>query len=83
MALAQADAAVSLGARRVDRLEALAARIEESGGKAIAVECDVSDEASAHAFIATTVEQPGGLNILVNNAGVMLLGPIEGADTEQ
>ena len=83
LALAQAGAAVALGARRVDRLEALAARIEEAGGRAIAIECDVADEASAHAFIATTVEQLGGLDILVNNAGVMLLGPIEGADTDE
>lgn len=83
LALAQAGAAVSLGARRVDRLKALAARIEEAGGRAIAVECDVADEASAHAFIAATVEQMGGLDILVNNAGVMLLGPIEGADTDE
>ena len=83
LALAQAGAAVALGARRVDRLEALAARIEEAGGRAVAVECDVADEASAHAFIATTVEQLGGLDILVNNAGVMLLGPIEGADTDE
>ena len=83
LALSQAGAAVSLGARRVDRLEALAAKIEGSGGRAIAVECDVADEASAHAFIAATVEQLGGLDILVNNAGVMLLGPIEGADTDE
>ena len=69
LALAQAGAAVALGARRVDRLEALAARIEEAGGRAIAIECDVADEASAHAFIATTVEQLGGLDLLVNNAG--------------
>ena len=83
LALAQAGAAVSLGARRVDRLEALAAKIEGSGGRAIAVECDVADEASAHAFIAATVEQLGRLDILVNNAGVMLLGPIEGTDTDE
>ena len=83
LALARAGAAVALGARRVDRLEALAARIEEAGGRAIAVECDVADEASANAFIAATVEQLGGLDILVNNAGVMLLGPIEGADTDE
>ena len=83
LVLSQAGAAVSLGARRVDRLEALAAKIEDVGGRAIAVECDVADEASAHAFIATTVEQLGRLDILVNNAGVMLLGPIEGADTNE
>jgi len=83
LALAEAGAAVALGARRVDRLEALAARIEAAGGKAVAIECDVADEASAHAFVNGTAEALGRLDILVNNAGVMLLGAIEGADTDE
>lgn len=83
LALAEAGAAVALGARRVDRLEALAARIEAAGGKAVAVECDVADEASAHAFVNGAAEALGRLDILVNNAGVMLLGAIEGADTDE
>lgn len=83
LALAEAGAAVALGARRVDRLEDLAARITEAGGSALAVECDVADEQSAHAFITAAAEQLGRLDILVNNAGVMLLGPIEGANTDE
>jgi NADP-dependent 3-hydroxy acid dehydrogenase YdfG len=82
-ALAEAGAAVALGARRVDRLEALASGISESGGRALAIELDVADEDSAKAFIAETRSQLGGLDILVNNAGVMLLGPVVGADTSQ
>jgi NADP-dependent 3-hydroxy acid dehydrogenase YdfG len=81
--LAEAGAAVALGARRVDRLEALASSIDESGGHALAIELDVADEASANAFVAEAKSQLGGLDILVNNAGVMLLGPVEGAPTDQ
>jgi NADP-dependent 3-hydroxy acid dehydrogenase YdfG len=82
-ALAGAGAAVALGARRVDRLEAIVSGIDESGGRALAVELDVADEASANAFVSETQSQLGGLDILVNNAGVMLLGPVEGAPTDQ
>jgi NADP-dependent 3-hydroxy acid dehydrogenase YdfG len=82
-ALADAGAAVALGARRVDRLEALASSIDESGGRALAIELDVTDEDNANAFVAEAHSQLGGLDILVNNAGVMLLGPVEGADTSQ
>ena len=81
LALAGEGCAVALGARRKDRIEALAERIETDGGRALAIETDVSDEDSANAFIAGAHEQLGGLDILVNNAGVMLLGPVAGADT--
>jgi NADP-dependent 3-hydroxy acid dehydrogenase YdfG len=81
--LADAGAAVALGARRVDRLEAIVSGIDESGGRALAVELDVADESSANAFVAEAQSQLGGLDILVNNAGVMLLGPVEGTDTAQ
>lgn len=83
LALADAGAAVALGARRVDRIEALAERIGSSGGRAIAFEVDVSDEQAANAFVTAASERLGGLDVLVNNAGVMLLGPVDGADTDQ
>jgi NADP-dependent 3-hydroxy acid dehydrogenase YdfG len=81
LAASRAGAAVALAARRGDRIEALAARIEDEGGRAIALPTDVSDERSARAFVEHTYEHLGALDALVNNAGVMLLGPIEGADT--
>ena len=81
-ALAREGATVALGARRKDRLDDLAQRIESEGGTAHVFEADVSDEAAAHGFVEGAAEAMGGLDILVNNAGVMLLGPIEGADTE-
>ena len=81
LALAGAGAAVALGARRQDRLDQLAEKISAAGGKALAIECDVSDEDQARAFIERAHGELGGLSILVNNAGVMLLGPVQGADT--
>jgi clavulanate-9-aldehyde reductase len=82
-ALADAGAAVALGARRLDRVEKLVGRIEAAGGRAVAIEVDVSDEQAANAFVTGAHERLGGLDVLVNNAGVMLLGPVAGADTEQ
>ena len=51
--------------------------------QAAAIEVDVTDEEQAHGFIRTAYEELGGLHILVNNAGVMLLGPVSGADTAE
>src|SRR4051794_751075 len=82
-ALASAGAAVAIGARREDRLESLASRISDGGGKALPIAVDVADEESARSFVERTHSELGGLDILVNNAGVMLLGPVEGAPTDQ
>ena len=79
LALAGAGAKVALGARRKDRLDDLVGRI---GDGALAVEVDVADESQARGFVETAHSELGGLDILVNNAGVMLLGPVEDADTQ-
>ena len=81
-ALAAQGAAVAVAARREERLEELARQITEGGGEALAIEADVTDEAQARAMVQKVQAQWNHLDIVVNNAGVMLLGPIDGADTE-
>jgi NADP-dependent 3-hydroxy acid dehydrogenase YdfG len=83
LACAHAGARVSLAARREEQLQALAQRIEADGGEAIAIATDVSDETQARHFIDATHQRFGRLDALVNNAGVMQLGPIAGAPTEE
>src|ERR1700744_823317 len=73
-ACARAGAAVSLAARRTERIEALAREIEEGGGRALATTADVGEEDQARTFIERTATELGRLDVLVNNAGVMLLG---------
>ena len=82
VALAKEGYAVALAARREDRITELAEEISGSGGKALAVPTDVGDEASARALIEAAKSELGGVDVLVNNAGVMLLGPVQGADTD-
>jgi NADP-dependent 3-hydroxy acid dehydrogenase YdfG len=77
-ALSRAGATVALGARRADRLEQLAQSLE---GPSSVREVDLSDEAQARSFVESAHAEHGALHILVNNAGLMLLGPVEGADT--
>ncbi|GAA2753686.1 SDR family NAD(P)-dependent oxidoreductase [Amnibacterium kyonggiense] len=80
VALAAEGARLVLVARRRDRLEVLAARI---GGDAVVVEADVTDPAQAAAAVERAVAETGRLDVVVNNAGVMLLGPAVEAPLEE
>jgi NADP-dependent 3-hydroxy acid dehydrogenase YdfG len=82
-ALAAQGATVALAARRRDRLEDLAGGIRERGGTALVLESDITDERQAVAAVEQTVSEFGRLDTLVNNAGLMLLGPITGAPLDE
>jgi NADP-dependent 3-hydroxy acid dehydrogenase YdfG len=82
-ALATQGAAVALAARRGDRLEAVAAGIRGQGGTALVLECDITDQQQATGAVERTVTELGRLDSLVNNAGVMLLGPVAGAPASE
>jgi len=83
MGLAKAGCTVALSARRQDRLDALVARIEAAGGKALALPGDMTVEEQARAAVEDTVAKLGRIDILVNSAGVMQAGGIENCDTAE
>jgi len=81
--LAAEGASVALAARRGERLRELGGEIADAGGTALPIEADVSEREQAEAAVARTVAELGRLDVLVNNAGVMLLGPILDAPVEE
>ncbi|MBK8293449.1 MAG: SDR family NAD(P)-dependent oxidoreductase [Solirubrobacterales bacterium] len=81
--LAAQGAKVALVARRVERIEKLAQEIAGHGHTALAIEGDVTDQEQAIAAVERTVSDFDRLDIIVNNAGVMLLGPMKDAPTDE
>jgi NADP-dependent 3-hydroxy acid dehydrogenase YdfG len=79
-ALAAEGAAVALAARRKDRLDRLAGELR---GGTLAIEADITEQRQAIGAVQRTVDELGRLDIVINNAGVMLLGPIADAPTEE
>ncbi|MGD0238971.1 MAG: SDR family NAD(P)-dependent oxidoreductase [Streptosporangiaceae bacterium] len=80
VALAEAGARVALVARRAGRLKDLAARIEASGGQALVCPADITDEAEATRVVEDAAGHFGGLDILVNAAGMTQTGQVENGD---
>src|SRR6476620_10674713 len=75
--LAERGARVVLGARRAERLEALAARIERAGGEAAWVRTDVTRREDLSGLVRLARERYGKLDVLVSNAGVGLISPLD------
>jgi NADP-dependent 3-hydroxy acid dehydrogenase YdfG len=82
VALAQHGARVALVARRKDGLDAVGQSIHEQGGVALVLQADISDRHEATAAVERAVARFGRIDTLVNNAGIMLLGPAAGSSIE-
>ncbi|MDE3735351.1 MULTISPECIES: SDR family oxidoreductase [Pseudomonas] len=75
--LASLGAKVVLGARRVERLQSLVAEIEAAGGEALAIATDVTSASQVAALIDGAVQRFGRVDVLLNNAGLMAIAPMD------
>lgn len=75
--LSEQGALVVLGARRFDRIQALAAELTEQGPRAIAVQTDVTDSRQVKRLVDTAIEHHGRIDVMINNAGLMPHSPLE------
>ena len=76
-AFSKAGAHVAVAARRKEKLDALVREIDGAGGRALAVEADVSVEADVHRFVDETVKVFGQIDVLINNAGFGVRGTVD------
>jgi NADP-dependent 3-hydroxy acid dehydrogenase YdfG len=81
--LARSGAQVVLGARRKDRLDATVKEISAAGGKAVSFAVDVTKRAQVDAFVKSAVDSFGRVDVIVNNAGLMPIAPIEARKVEE
>ena len=83
LALADAGASVVLNARSAGEIQAVKAEIEAAGGKALALTADVSDHAAVERMVAAATDKLGRLDILVNNAALRAVEPLEAIDPKR
>lgn len=81
--LAALGATVVLGARRTDKIEKLAKEIEQNGGKVLAIKADVTNLEEVKKLVAAAFEKFGHIDVILNNAGVMPLSPIDRLNVEE
>ncbi|HHA1370560.1 SDR family oxidoreductase [Enterobacter bugandensis] len=81
--LGKAGANVFLGARRLDRINALAAEIRSAGGEAEAAVLDVTSRQSMADFVQAAREKWGRIDVLINNAGIMPLSPLSACKQDE
>jgi NADP-dependent 3-hydroxy acid dehydrogenase YdfG len=81
--LATLGATVVLGARRAEKIEELAKKINEAGGKALAVAADVTNLDQVKNLVDTAVQKFGRVDVILNNAGIMPLAPMDRINVEE
>jgi NADP-dependent 3-hydroxy acid dehydrogenase YdfG len=81
--LSTLGATVVLGARRADRIENLAKEIKNNGGQALAIAIDVTQRGQVKGLVDAAVEQIGRVDVILNNAGVMPLSPIDRLNVDE
>jgi NADP-dependent 3-hydroxy acid dehydrogenase YdfG len=81
--LSALGATVVLGARRTDRIEKLAKEIQDKGGKALAIAMDVTQREQVKKVVDSAVQQFGRVDVILNNAGVMPLSPMDRLNVDE
>ncbi len=81
--LSELGATVVLGARRADRIEKLAKEIKDNGGKALAMAVDVTQRDQVKNLVDSTVQQFGRVDVILNNAGIMPLSPMDRLNVDE